>query len=56
MLNPKIFKFENLCFGNRGVNLNLTRDMVRSGFGHRKEEGVWEITSPIRPTLAAGAI
>jgi hypothetical protein len=36
-----------LCHGNRGANMNLTRDMVRSASGHRKEEGVWEIASPV---------
>ena len=47
MFNPKILKPENLCFGNKGANLNLARNMVKSGSRHRKEEGVWEITSPV---------
>ena len=47
MFNPKNFKPKNLCFGNKGANLNLARNMVKSGSRHRKEEGVWEITSPV---------
>jgi hypothetical protein len=47
MFNPNIFKPKNLCLGNRGANMNLTRDMVRSGSGHRKEEDVWEIAIPV---------